>query len=247
MNHALHIGLNFVNPKSYGGWDGKLTGCVNDAKSMKSIINANGYVAFLLNNKATYANVERAMLYIAQLATSKDSTFITYSGHGAFIPDDNGDENDKKDETVCLYDGMLRDDSFSKLIDIIPGKVYVISDSCHSATNTKEFFYNIGNKKEKVIKNIDISKIKVKTPGMLGNKNPNILTLSACKDNEVAYDLGKHGAFTDNIIKVIEIKKGKKINYKELNEELTKMLDGMQTPQLMSYRGNDILNDIIFV
>lgn len=32
---SLHIGLNRVDPAHYQGWDGKLNGCENDAKSME--------------------------------------------------------------------------------------------------------------------------------------------------------------------------------------------------------------------
>ena len=34
---SLHIGLNFVDPKKYGGWDGMLAGCVNDANAMQEV------------------------------------------------------------------------------------------------------------------------------------------------------------------------------------------------------------------
>ena len=39
-----------------------------------------------------------------------DLFFLTYSGHGGQVPDVTGDEDDKQDETWCLYDGQLIDD-----------------------------------------------------------------------------------------------------------------------------------------
>lgn len=243
--HSLHIGLNKVNPKNYAGWDGKLTGCINDAKYMKSVIKATGFSELLTDKKATYENFEKALLYIAQLSTNSDKTFITFSGHGASVPDRNGDETDKLDETICLYNGMVLDDTFSRLLDIISGKIYVFSDSCHSGTNTKEMLYGIPKGKAKVIKDIDMSKVVVKSAGVLSNKNPNILAIGACQDNQVSYDLGKHGAFTESIIKIYE--KEKKINYENLVKKSIETLQGSQTPKLNTYRGDAIKNDIVFV
>jgi len=34
---SLHLGLNRVDPDHYQGWDGQLSGCVNDAQAMSSI------------------------------------------------------------------------------------------------------------------------------------------------------------------------------------------------------------------
>ena len=31
---ALHVGLNLVDPKAYGGWDGPLAACEFDARDM---------------------------------------------------------------------------------------------------------------------------------------------------------------------------------------------------------------------
>ena len=37
---SLHIGMNFVDPTKYGGWDGALSGCVNDANAMHDVRSA---------------------------------------------------------------------------------------------------------------------------------------------------------------------------------------------------------------
>ena len=34
---SLNIGLNSVDPNHYGGWDGQLAGCENDANDMAEI------------------------------------------------------------------------------------------------------------------------------------------------------------------------------------------------------------------
>ena len=55
------------------------------------------------------------------------------------IADRNFDEPDGRDETWCLYDGMLLDDELYRLwAEFQPGvRIVVLSDSCHSGTVTR--------------------------------------------------------------------------------------------------------------
>ena len=39
---SLNIGLNSVDPNHYGGWNGQLAGCENDANDMASIATTAG-------------------------------------------------------------------------------------------------------------------------------------------------------------------------------------------------------------
>ena len=55
---SLHIGLNFVDPKHYEGWDGELAACEFDAKDMRAIAAGQGLTpTTLLTRKATRARV----------------------------------------------------------------------------------------------------------------------------------------------------------------------------------------------
>jgi hypothetical protein len=65
---------------------------------------------------------------------------MSYSGHGGQVPDVNGDEPDKKDETWCLFDGQLIDDElYLELSRFKAGvRILVLSDSCHSGSVTRE-------------------------------------------------------------------------------------------------------------
>jgi hypothetical protein len=66
-----------------------------------------------------------------------DLFVLTYSGHGGQVPDSSGDEqDDKQDETWCLYDGQLIDDElYLELSRFAAGvRILVLSDSCHSGT-----------------------------------------------------------------------------------------------------------------
>ena len=138
--YSLHIGLNRVDPNAYGGWDGALSGCVNDANSMMQIASAQGFATTqLLDQHASSHAVIGELSLLAQQATAGDICLITYSGHGGQVDDANGDENDFKDETWVLYDRQVVDDElFQMWSQFAAGvRLLLISDSCHSGTVAK--------------------------------------------------------------------------------------------------------------
>ena len=138
---ALHIGLNLVSAAAYGGWEGPLAACEFDANDMAAVAKSKGIKAtVLLTKKATRANLLAAMRSAAKACRSGDLFLLTYSGHGGQMPDTSGEEDDKKDETWCLYDGQLLDDElYFELSRFKAGvRVLVLSDSCHSGTVTRE-------------------------------------------------------------------------------------------------------------
>jgi hypothetical protein len=135
---SINIGLNGVNPGSYGGWDGRLTACEFDARDMAAIAQQKGFsTTILLTAAASYAGVKSAIEDAAATLQTNDILFLTYSGHGGQVPDTNGDEiEDGKDETWVLYDRELVDDELSALWSRFqPGvRILVLSDSCHSGS-----------------------------------------------------------------------------------------------------------------
>jgi hypothetical protein len=138
---SLHIGLNAVDPKAYGGWSGPLAACEFDANDMAAVANSKGMKAtVLLTKQGTRSAVLGRMRAAAKALKSGDLFFISYSGHGGQVPDTSGDEPDKKDETWCLYDGQLIDDELYFELSRFAGgvRVLVLSDSCHSGSVTRE-------------------------------------------------------------------------------------------------------------
>jgi hypothetical protein len=134
---SIHIGLNGVSGAAYGGWEGPLAACEFDANDMAAIAKSKGMQStVLLTKKATRANVLGALRSAAKTLRDGDLLFLTYSGHGGQVPDINGDEPDKRDETWCLYDGQVLDDElyleYSRFAKGV--RLLVLSDSCHSGT-----------------------------------------------------------------------------------------------------------------
>jgi hypothetical protein len=137
---SLHIGLNAVDPKHYGGWSGPLSACEFDANDMAQIAKAQGMAPKKLLTKAGTRKAVLAGIRAAAKALKKgDLFFLSYSGHGGQVADASGDEDDKQDETWCLYDGQLIDDElYFELSKFAAGvRLLVLSDSCHSGTVTR--------------------------------------------------------------------------------------------------------------
>jgi hypothetical protein len=138
---SLHLGLNAVSASAYAGWDGPLAACEFDAQDLAAVARAQGLTAtVLLTRKATRANLLTGMRRAAKALQSGGLFVLSYSGHGGQVPDTNGDEPDRRDETWCLFDGQLLDDElYYELSRFAAGvRILVLSDSCHSGSVTRE-------------------------------------------------------------------------------------------------------------
>lgn len=138
---ALCIGVNEVNPTFYRGWRGRLAGCENDCHDMAAVAKGAGFkVRKLITRDATKANVGGSLKRAAAGLMSGDILLVTYSGHGSYTRDTNGDEpDDHRDETWCLFDGQVIDDELASIwANFQPGvRVIVFADSCHSGSSTR--------------------------------------------------------------------------------------------------------------
>ncbi|NUB10514.1 peptidase C14, caspase catalytic subunit p20 [Azospirillum sp. Vi22] len=137
---SLHIGLNSVDTTHYDGWEGVLGACENDAADMHRIAADQGFhAATVLTADATRSAVLKIIESAASELHTGDMFLVTYSGHGGQVPDFNSDEEDKIDETWCLFDGQLVDDEMYQLWSKFEEgvRILVISDSCHSGTVTR--------------------------------------------------------------------------------------------------------------
>ena len=137
---SIHIGLEYIDPKHYGS-DGVLRTCGKDCLDMKDIAEAQNFEStiVLLNEEGTRDAVTQAITNASEELIDGDILFLSYSGHGASIPDESGDEEDGKDESWCLFDGYLLDDELYALWTRFEEgvRIMVVSDSCHSGTVTK--------------------------------------------------------------------------------------------------------------
>jgi len=137
---AIAIGINRVSAAHYSGWTGPLAACESDANDMSAIAKNKGFsVVTLLTEHATKGAVLEQLTSVAEKMPENGILVLSYSGHGGQLDDLNGDEDDEKDETWCLYDGQLVDDELAQLwTKFRKGvRIVVFSDSCHSGTMVK--------------------------------------------------------------------------------------------------------------
>lgn len=91
--------------------------------------------------RPTRANIVAAMRWLVHEARPNDSFFLHYSGHGTYVADKDGDEDDGYDEAICPVDfksaGNLVDDEIHAICvaPLPPGvRLTCIFDSCHSGS-----------------------------------------------------------------------------------------------------------------
>ena len=139
MKRALCIA---INDYPYSGLD--LSGCVNDARDWAAVLKARGFVTeLLLDRNATGKMMRDRIAAHVEPAKRGDTVVVTFSGHGTFVPDQDGDEPDGTDEALCPWDvmhhGPLIDDELGELLGRARSgvKVVMLSDSCHSGTVTR--------------------------------------------------------------------------------------------------------------
>ncbi|OMH82790.1 Metacaspase-1, partial [Zancudomyces culisetae] len=143
---ALLIGINYFNSKY------KLRGCINDVHRMIKFISEHfGFqekdMVVLTDDQQnpsripTRDNILRAMKWLVSDAKPNDSFFFHYSGHGSRVEDEDGDELDGYDETICPVDfeknGQIVDDVMNAVMvqPLPPGaRLTAIFDCCHSGT-----------------------------------------------------------------------------------------------------------------
>lgn len=135
MKTSVHIGINTY----YGA---PLAGCVNDAQDWFGVARDRGFdqASLILDGDATKANMMEAMRAAIAPAKYGDLVLVTYSGHGSWIPDMDGDEPDGRDEVLVPHDydsgGVISDDDLLTLFASRARgvRLVLVSDSCHSGS-----------------------------------------------------------------------------------------------------------------
>ncbi|UBV44109.1 caspase family protein (plasmid) [Deinococcus taeanensis] len=250
---SLHIGLNRVDPSAYGGWDGALSGCHNDASAMKGIADQAGYTSTLLRDGEATADLvtEQIGLAATQLQGG-DTFFLTYSGHGGQVPDANGDEADGQDETWVLYDRMMIDDELNALWSQFAAdvRIVILSDSCHSGTvarmvqaqavklamgfkevNSRFRFAPQDATRASYERHRGLYRSLQWLAGRrdLRDCSASILLISGCQDNQLSMDGSVNGLFTEQLLKVWN-NGAFQGTYRQFWKAITALMPSDQTP-----------------
>ena len=168
---AVVVGMTYVDPAAYGGWDGACVGANRDAAKFAALLRSEGIqVAELRNETATKAGLIEQMKRACLPMKPADLFVLFYSGHGGQVKDQNFDESDGRDETLCLWDGEVTDDVMVSLWQQVPEGVRVlfVSDSCNAGSSFK----------------LNRKPVRVKRPeGYRGQ----LIHFGACDDGQSAY------------------------------------------------------------
>ena len=245
---ALCVGIN-----DYPGTDMDLGGCVNDAKDWQALLEARGYTTTrLLDGEGTRANIRAALEELVSKAKDGDSLVFTFSGHGSWLPDDDRDEPDARDEMMCPHDVMkdqfLLDDDLYQLFSLkaAGARLYVLADCCHSGSVVRyapapaaadnvpikaRFLppYVFARGDRMVERAIDRA---ANTPAPTKLDYPALL-FSGCQDTEFSYDTSfngrPNGAFTRTAIEALQ--DASVTTPKALHDAIRKRLPSQSLPQ----------------
>lgn len=225
---ALHIGLNQVDPNHYRDaqgkpWAGTLAACENDARDMAALAASLGYEVRgpLLTAAAHSAAVIEHVAAAARELENGDIFFLTYSGHGGQVVNTNPNddpEEDKLDETWCLFDRQLLDDElFALFSEFRSGvRVVVFSDSCHSGTvargdppldesaKPRQLPFDVAEATERANATLYDALQKDTPTKRLTTMSATVVLLSGCQDHQFSRDGRVNGAFTGALLKAWE-------------------------------------------
>lgn len=258
--YALCIGIN-----DYPGTGSDLAGCVNDANDWAREFRRRAFdVKVLLDSQATGKGMRAAIKETIARASSGDLVVIQFSGHGSFVPDEDGDEPDGTDECLCPHDieanGPITDDELFEAYsahqtDI---RIVMISDSCHSGTVAR--FAPITTPPTTKRRNAPQRKVRFLPPGVflssreaakLGMRRAirrssppgryGALLMAGCQDTEYSYDAyfedRPNGAFTFVAVRTLA-DMTTRATYSDWFKAIRKKLPSQQYPQSPNLYGS---------
>ncbi len=249
---ALLVGIN-----RYRIPGADLRGCVNDVKNMRTVLTryygfAGKDIVTLTDYAATTKAMRDAIAKLVKGAKRGDVLLFHYSGHGANVPDKNGDEADHRDEILCPTDldwkDPLLDDWLRATFDTLQAGVSftVVMDCCHSGSNTRAIQPPDAPSIPRYLPNPwDMMaeesgrKLRGKVRGSLRRSKPaqrkndlvnvNIseVLIAGCRDTQTSADAeiggSYNGALTYSLVETVKAANGK-LTYRELHEGTLKRL-----------------------
>lgn len=218
---ALCVGID-----RYSGGNA-LAGCVADANAWATTLGSLGFeTSMLTDEQATRAAIDERLRALIGRSRAGDVIVFQYAGHGTYVPDLDGDEDDGNDEAICPVDfdtgALYIDDDIAKVLATLPQGVNLtmFMDCCHSGTNTR---FAAGTPQRGATRGIDERRrFLVPTPEVIkahiefrkrlgdgsaaraaGGHPMTVVKFAACLDDEVAWESQGHGEFTVRATRVL--------------------------------------------
>lgn len=142
-----------------------LRGCVNDVHNLQGVLlDRYGFqpqqVRLLLDADCVKSTLLEGWRWLTEGASPGDVLLFHFSGHGSYIPDTEGEEEDLRDEITCLQnfafddpDSFISDDEWYEMSQAVDPRVHLllIKDTCHSGGSSRFISVRQDNGDEKII------------------------------------------------------------------------------------------------
>jgi hypothetical protein len=227
---ALLVGIN------YTGTEYELNGCINDVNTIKDRIDQQGFqnikmLTDLTSEKPTRENILREFTALLSNAQEGDLLFFSYSGHGSYTLDKNGDEN-------TLYDQLIVPSDFKEIVDdelkaIIQANLktgvtlFAMFDSCFSGS--------VLDLKYQYMDSLNYDKYTENDKEL--ETNGNVFMISGCSDYQTSADAFINnkatGAMTWSFNEAL--KQNGKCSWRELVKNMRTLLKTSQYDQIPQF------------
>lgn len=205
---ALCIGINYITTPT-----ARLYGCIRDSIEMTEFLQDSlGYkredIVVLRDDMPdampTATRIVGELNRLQSLSLLSEEIIIHYSGHGAQIRDNTGDETDSQDECIIPSDymksGVISDDMLGMILSGMRCRTLIIMDCCHSATCIDlPYLFYVNPTTNAIEKQIIQSRVGFPS---------NVIMISGCKDSQTSADAyfkentGSMGALTNGLLNV---------------------------------------------
>lgn len=234
---ALCIGIN-----DYPAPEHRLAGCVADAKVWAQSLSRRGFsIQMLLDGQATREAIDQSIRALVNDSRAGDVIIIQYSGHGTFVTDLNGDEEDNNDEALCPVDfasgALYIDDDIAEIFTRLPAGVNLtcFMDCCHSGSNTRFAVGGVDQRplgrdarKRFIPPTEEINRAHAlfrqahrgvsQARDRSGAQGMRDIKFAACQDDEVAWESDGHGEYTLRATRVLD--DGSQLTHEQFNQRV---------------------------
>ena len=192
-----------------------LAGCVNDSERWAGALDRLGFrIITLRDEQATRQAMHDALERLVDGARRGDELVFQYSGHGAQVPDLDGDEEDPFDEVFVPIDydqgQMLIDDDVRAITRRLPAgaTLTLFMDCCHSGTNSRARARATSGRSrprfmtfddDTVARYVEVrrgTRTSARGSGSDASPGPGVAHFAACLDTEYAWESDGQGDFT---------------------------------------------------
>lgn len=228
--NALLIGIN------YTGTEYELNGCINDVNTIKDRISQQGFqniqmLTDLTSEKPTRENILREFTALLSSAQEGDLLFFSYSGHGSYTLDKNGDENTLYDQLIVPSDfKAIVDDELKAIIQTNLKKgvtLFAMFDSCFSGS--------VLDLKYQYMDSLNYDKYTENDKEL--ETNGNVFMISGCSDYQTSADAFINnkatGAMTWSFNEAL--KQNDKCSWRELVKNMRTLLKTSQYDQIPQF------------